>query len=159
MPGLGLGVGRRALPILSFRRGRSLGASGVSGGVQALAPAVRAFLRVVIEANRVGTGGFLKNVGDGAASAATAADVSASVAAGTAPAFTFPGVPGFESSLLCSVAAFDFVIDVQADFAVFALVESRVAFATEILDRPVLNAEAGWVRIAVPAVKREDVRE
>ena len=43
LPGLGLGVGRRALPILSFRRGRSRGASGVSGGVQALAPAVRAF--------------------------------------------------------------------------------------------------------------------
>ena len=84
LPGLGLGVGRRALPILSFRRGRSLSAFGVSLWVQALAPAIRALGWVVVKADRVGTGGFLEYVSDGAASAATAADISAGVAAGTA---------------------------------------------------------------------------
>ena len=42
MPGLGLGVGNRALPSLVCRLGRGLSAPEVSGWVQALAPAVSA---------------------------------------------------------------------------------------------------------------------
>jgi len=63
-----------------------------------------------------------------------------------------------EGPHLCGVAAGDVFFHGQADLALRALLDLSVTFVTQILEGPVLDTEAGRVRVPA-AVKRQDVRE